>query len=277
MTATVLDLQLPSGRVHAERRGDPGGGLVLCVHGLSGTLRSFDRIAGALADAGRDVVAIDLRGRGQSEVTAPGTYGVPAHAADVLAVADELGADGFDLVGWSMGGLIGIQVAELAPQRLRRLAIIDHAGPMDPSAVEAIGRGLARLDAVVPTPEDYVNAIRSIGVVDPWTPLWDDVYRYELGQTDDGWSPTTDRAACEEDLDIEAVERVRSMWSALTMPTLLVRATARLNGGFIVPEATLAELRAAVPALEVAEVTTNHFTVMDDPEAADAIEAFLTG
>lgn len=277
MTATALDLQLPSGRLHAERRGDPDGDLVLCVHGLSGNLRSFDRIAGALAEAGRDVVAVDLRGRGRSEVTPPGTYGVPAHAADVIAVADALEADAFDLVGWSMGGLIGIQVAALAPERLRWLTIIDHAGAMDPSAVDAIGRGLARLDAVVPSPEDYVGAIRSIGVIDPWSPLWDDVYRYELGEVDGGWSPTTDRAACEEDLDVEAVDRVRSLWSALTMPTLLVRATAPLNGGFIVPEATLADLRAAVPGLEVAEVGTNHFTVMDDPAAADAIVAFLTG
>lgn len=276
MTTAQLDLQLSSGRVHAERRGDPGGGLVLCVHGLSGNLRGFDRIAGALAEAGRDVVALDLRGRGQSEVTPPGTYGVPAHARDVLEVAEQLGEERFDLVGWSMGGLIGVQVAALAPDRLRRLVIVDHAGAMDARAVDAIGRGLARLDAVASSPEDYVSAIRSIGVIDPWSELWDAVYRYELGQADGGWSSTTDRAACEEDLDVDAVQRIQALWSALTMPTLLVRATAPLNGGFIVPEETLAALRSAVPHVEVAEVPSNHFTVMDDPAAADAVAGFLT-
>jgi 3-oxoadipate enol-lactonase len=277
MTAAAFDLTLPSGRVHCERRGDPDGSLVLCVHGLSGNLRSFDRIAEEVAAAGRHVVAIDLRGRGRSEVTPPGTYGGEAHTSDVLAVASELGAERFSLVGWSMGGLIGIQAAASAPERLERLAIIDHAGAMDPSAVEAIGRGLLRLDAVVPAPEDYVAAIRSIGVIDPWTPLWDAVYRYELGETDGGWSPTTDRAACEEDLDVDAVEGIQALWSALTMPTLLVRAMAPLNGGFIVPDETLAALRAAVPALEVAEAATNHFTVMDDPAVSAAIARFLTG
>lgn len=271
----ALDLELSSGRVRAERRGAPDAPLVVCVHGLSGTLRSFDRIAAALERAGRRVVAVDLRGRGRSEVTPPGTYGLEAHARDVLEVATRCGAERFDLVGWSMGGLIGIVVASEAPERLRSLAIVDHAGGMDDSAVDAIGRGLARLDAVVESPDQYVAAIRDLGVVHPWSELWDAVYRYELGEAAGGFSPTTSRAACEEDLDVDAVGRIVERWPAITMPALLVRCTVPLNGGFIVPEATLAAFREAVPHLDVVEVERNHFTVMDDEGAAGAIAAHV--
>ena len=274
-TPAPIELDLSSGRIHAERRGDPGAPLALCVHGLSGTLRSFDRIAPALAVAGRQVVAVDLRGRGRSEVTSPGTYGIPAHAQDVLEVADALGAERFDMVGWSMGALIGLTIADRQPRRLRSLTLIDHAGAMDDSALDAIARGLARLDAVVETPDQYVAAIRSIGVIDRWSPLWDAVYRYELGEVDGGVSPTTSREACEEDLDVAAVERLQAMWPAMTMPTLLVRCTGLLNGGLIVPDETLAALREAAPGVEVLDVDTNHFTVMDDERAVEAIAAHV--
>ena len=273
--STPFDLDLSSGRIHAERRGDPGAPLALCVHGLSGTLRSFDRIGPAVAGTGRQVVAVDLRGRGRSEATPPGTYGIPSHARDVLEIADALGADRFDLVGWSMGALIGLVVADEAPARLRTLTLIDHAGAMDDSALDAIRRGLARLDAVVETPDQYVAAIRSIGVIDRWSGLWNAVYRYELGEVEGGFSPTTSRAACEEDLDVAGVEQLQAMWRAISMPALLVRARGLLNGGLIVPDETLAALRAEVPALEVLEVESNHFTVMDDEGAVEAIAAHV--
>ena len=67
----------------------PAGGapLLLCVHGLSTNLCGFTSLAEHLAGPHRQVVAIDLRGRGRSEVTPPGTYGLDSHARDVVDVA----------------------------------------------------------------------------------------------------------------------------------------------------------------------------------------------
>src|SRR4051794_24552678 len=48
---------------------------VLCAPGLSANARSFDLIAATLAESGHPVVAFDLRGRGLSPATAPGTHG----------------------------------------------------------------------------------------------------------------------------------------------------------------------------------------------------------
>ena len=108
--ATEFDLDLASGRVHAQRFGEPDAPLVLAVHGLSANMHGFDYLAPLLvADGERQVVAVDLRGRGGSESTAPGTYGLESHARDMFEVATLLGHDRFDWVGWSLGALIGIR------------------------------------------------------------------------------------------------------------------------------------------------------------------------
>lgn len=79
--AEEFDLDLTSGRVHAQRFGEPEAPLVLAVHGLSANMHGFDYLARRLvADCECQVVAVDLRGRGSSEATAPGTYGLDSHA-----------------------------------------------------------------------------------------------------------------------------------------------------------------------------------------------------
>jgi alpha/beta hydrolase fold len=73
--ASTKRIQLTSGALHVESNGDPLGRLVLCVHGLSANCRSFDRFVPVLANAGHHVVTMDLRGRGRSDITPPGSYG----------------------------------------------------------------------------------------------------------------------------------------------------------------------------------------------------------
>ncbi len=94
-----FDLQLPSGRIHARRFGSPDAPLVLAVPGISANLCGFDYLGERLGGDSLQVVAIDLRGRGLSDVTAPGTYGPKSHVADILNAADQLGAERFSLLG----------------------------------------------------------------------------------------------------------------------------------------------------------------------------------
>ena len=269
--AEQLDLDLPSGRLRVERSGAPDAPAAICVHGLSANLRGFDPLRDALLDAGRQVVAMDLRGRGRSADTGPGTYGLEAHAADAVAIADALGLNSWDYVGWSMGALIGMEVARRAGDRQRTLTLLDHAGDIDQAALDAVQAGLARLDAVVPDAGTYTAAIRSVGVIDPWEPFWEAFYGYELAPVDGGLSPATSRAACQEDLDRIGDYRFSEWWPALTMPTLLVWCALPINGGFVVPPAVRDEIAAAVDGLRVHAVERNHYTVMTDPRMAAAV------
>jgi pimeloyl-ACP methyl ester carboxylesterase len=238
-------------------------------------MHAFDFLAERVAGPDRQVVAIDLRGRGRSAITPPGTYGLAAHAEDVLEAATALGADRFDLVGWSLGALIGITAAGLATHRLRTLTLIDHCGREDPAAYAAVRQGLDRLDAVVDRPEDYVARIREAGAVTPWNEYWTRCYTYELEPVGQRFTPRTDKAACLEDLDSPERDRVRDGWPDITMPALLVRATAPINGGDVVPVADRDALRATVPDLQLAETASNHFGVMTDPATVAAARALL--
>jgi pimeloyl-ACP methyl ester carboxylesterase len=272
-----FDLSLPSGRIHARRWGAENAPLLLCVHGLSANLCAFAYLAERLAGSDRQVVAIDLRGRGRSEVTPPGTYGLDNHARDILAVATALGADEFDLAGWSLGALISMRVALRDGARLRSVTLIDHAGPSDAAALAPIRDGLARLDFVAPTLDAYLEDVRAAGVVDPWSEFWDAYYTYELKQLDDrSWHSSTSRAAAEEDLYQDWPNDWTNHWQALTMPTLLVRAMRPLNGALIVPDRAVEALVATNPAVRVVETPdSNHFTCMADPVTVMAIEELL--
>lgn len=275
MSTSELDLHVSWGRLHAQQWGDRRDPLVLCLHGLSGNLRAFARIAPLIASEGRHVVAFDLRGRGRSDVTAPGTYGAGSHVRDVLEAADALGAEAFDLVGWSMGALVGIVAATAAPHRVRRLALLDHAGRMDAAALAAVTAALERLDAVVEDPAHYLARLRAAGAVDEWGAFWDEYFRYELAETAAGWTATTSRTACLEDVEVGSAEDVRAFWPGLAMPVLLVRCTVPLNGGYIVPEAEAAALVATAPAARLVELPRNHFGLMDDDRTADAVVSHL--
>ena len=102
---------------------------VVCVHGLSRQGRDFDYLAADLAAAGRRVVCPDLVGRGRSgRLRDPNEYALPQYCADMNALIAHLGADEVDWVGTSLGGLIGIVLAGLPGNPIRRL-VVNDIGP----------------------------------------------------------------------------------------------------------------------------------------------------
>ena len=271
-----LEFALPSGRIHAEQRGPSGAPLVLCIPGLSANLRGFDFLAEALA-SGYRVVALDLRGRGQSEVTGPGTYGWPAHARDVLAVADHLGAASFSVLGQSMGAYVAMETAVRAVERLRSAVLLDACGLPDPITVAPIRAAVDRLGTVYPSAANYMAIVQQLGTVRPWSGYWERYFRYELADVPGGVRARSDRAAVTEDAEYGERQDPRPLWASLSMPVLLVRATQPLLGesGFIVPEAERDAFLAAVPSAELVEVDGNHYGVNTHPDTAAAIGRFL--
>lgn len=78
---------------------------------------------------GRCLVLVDARGHGASDKPhAAGAYRGEALAGDVVAVLDHLGAPQADVLGYSQGGWIALNLAALAPDRLRR-SVIGGATP----------------------------------------------------------------------------------------------------------------------------------------------------
>jgi 3-oxoadipate enol-lactonase len=79
------------------------------------------------------LLRIDARGHGASGV-APGDWRLADLAQDVLAVADDAGLARFSVAGVSLGGMIGMELALLAPKRLERLALVCTSATMDSAA-----------------------------------------------------------------------------------------------------------------------------------------------
>lgn len=76
------------------------------------------------------VVAPDLRGCGATGVT-PDGYDLPTLAADVGALCDELGLERPVVIGHSLGGMIGIELAAQRPELVGAVVAVDP-GPIDP-------------------------------------------------------------------------------------------------------------------------------------------------
>src|SRR3954465_5112000 len=81
-----------------------------------------------LARAGRRVVAPDLRGYSPRARAEP--YDVRTLVGDVLAIADALGAERFDLVGHDWGAAIAWQLAMRHPERLTTLTAVSVPHPL---------------------------------------------------------------------------------------------------------------------------------------------------
>ncbi|WP_461519329.1 alpha/beta fold hydrolase [Porticoccus sp.] len=108
-----------------EGQGEP----LILLHGLGVSRADWGPQIDHFSHSFR-VIAPDFRGHGDS-AKPDGDYSVPIHAADVIALMDQLGIDSAHVVGLSMGGMVAFQMAADAPHRLRSMTII-NSGPALP-------------------------------------------------------------------------------------------------------------------------------------------------
>ena len=119
----------PSGNLFVRDggTGQTGALPVLFVHSLAGNGGQWALQLDHLRRH-RRAVAVDLRGHGDSDPADDGDYTIPAFAADVAAVADELALRHFVLAGHSLGGLVAIEYASRHPERVAGLLLVDPNG-----------------------------------------------------------------------------------------------------------------------------------------------------
>ena len=102
------------------------GPVLLFVHGLSGCWQNWLENIPYFAH-GHRVIAVDLPGFGQSEM--PGEpISISGYAATIEALMQELGIDTAQIIGNSMGGFVGAELAIGAPARVERLVLVAAAG-----------------------------------------------------------------------------------------------------------------------------------------------------
>ncbi|MFO0689316.1 MAG: alpha/beta hydrolase [Myxococcota bacterium] len=100
---------------------------LLLIHGGKDHARSWDRVARALRDE-HHVLAVDLRGHGDSDWAQGSTYTLPEYVLDVAQLIEVLGLAPVAIVGHSMGAAVSLYYTGVYPQKVRRLVAIEGMG-----------------------------------------------------------------------------------------------------------------------------------------------------
>jgi 3-oxoadipate enol-lactonase len=149
------------------------GEVVLLLHGLGSSLRDWELQIPALAER-YTVLAVDMRGHGRSDKPS-GPYSVAIFARDVASVLRTLALGPAHVVGISMGGMIGFQLAVDAPSLVRSFVAVNSGPALVPRtlrevialasrrvALRVIGlRGLAKKVAAMNFPRPDQAAFRA--------------------------------------------------------------------------------------------------------------------
>ncbi len=117
-----LDLHL----LEWSQRGVP----LLLVHGFGNDAHIWDEFAGEIAAYYR-VLALDLRGHGDSAWDSEGRYDHEHHVEDLEAVVGQLSAERLVLVGHSLGARVCMLFAGRHPERMAGFVIVDAAPELD--------------------------------------------------------------------------------------------------------------------------------------------------
>lgn len=104
---------------------------ILLIHGARDHARSWDAVAQALRHDWH-VVAVDLRGHGDSDWSPDGAYAAPYFVGDLDAFVRHLGDAPVTIVAHSLGAAISLRFAGLYPERVTRLAAIEGLGLIQP-------------------------------------------------------------------------------------------------------------------------------------------------
>ena len=278
--AGAHDLRLADVTLHYVSWGQPTTPerTVILIHGLTASHMEFAKLGPALAEQGWYVLALDLRGRGLSSKPAHG-YGIMFHAADVLALCDALNLDAVNIVGHSLGAVIGMYLAAIAPQRIRRLVLIDAGGKIPDDTAQAISATVSRLGTIYPSLDAYLGLMRQLPVLQ-WNDFWEQYFRYDAAVRADGTVASgVPKAAIEEESLALALTRSEALPDLVKCATLVVRATVGLLGpdaGFILPRDEAERLGRVISDCRLIEVPdTNHYTVVIADATVSGIKDFL--
>src|SRR3984893_19432011 len=120
-------------RLHYLDRGDATKPALVLLHGIARHAHTFDHIAGGLA---RDyhVIALDMRGHGDSAWSPEGAYLVQDYVKDLEALVAQLRLRRVTLLGNSTGGRVAQVFAGLHPELVERL-VVEGGGPERPQNI----------------------------------------------------------------------------------------------------------------------------------------------
>ncbi|HKC01696.1 MAG TPA: alpha/beta hydrolase [Sphingomicrobium sp.] len=250
---------------------------ILCLPGLTRNAKDFADLAERYSPRFR-VIAPDFRGRGMSEYDpVPGRYLPPTYTHDVIELMDQLAIDQAIFVGTSLGGLVTMLMAVMAPQRVAA-AILNDIGPeIDNAGVDRIKTYVGKAvrfnswdEAAETVAANNRHAFEGYGH-DDWLRMAQRNCREENGEIVFDYDQ-----AIAQPFKSDAPAPEFNMWplfAALAQKPLLVIRGAKSD---LLSAEALQKMHAAAPNMKSAVVPgVGHAPDLSEPEAVAAIDAFL--
>lgn len=250
---------------------------LLCLPGLTRNHRDFIEFAEHYSPRFR-VLTLNFRGRALSDYDPlPARYSPLTYAGDVQFLLDELGISKALFVGTSLGGLVTMTMAALAPQRILG-AILNDVGPdVDPGGIDRIlsyvGKDIrfASWDEAATTIAGNYGASFDRYTHQDWVEMAKRNCREDNGQIRFDYD-----MAIAEPFKTAGRAPAVDLWPLFKMlgakPLLVVRG----EKSDLLTAATAGRMQQAVPGMKLVTVPgVGHAPELNEPEAVSAIDSFL--
>lgn len=262
----------------------PGtGDVVVGLHGITASYVNFVGVAESLRGR-KPLLAFDLRGRGDTDKPTDGPFGMSQHATDVSAAMTGLGVKRSLVVGHSMGAFVAVALAAEHPELVSGLVLVDGGLPLEPPPGippeqildVALAAQMARLRTAYASVESYLDYWKALPVFADglWNGWVERYLRYDLGGEPPEMRPKASEAAVRGDFaDTLSSQRLQDRLRAVTVPTLLLRATQGFEPGSppLLPDAVVEREGELVADLTDRVVDATHYSIALSPEGAGVV------
>jgi pimeloyl-ACP methyl ester carboxylesterase len=256
---------------------------IVCLPGLARTVADFDALAPALVNGPppRRVIAIDSRGRGQSDYDSNAeNYNLAVELGDVVTVLTALEIGEAVFVGSSRGGLLTMLLGVAHPTAVAGAVLHDIGPVIEP-------KGLARIKSYVgklPQPRSFAEGAEILRrlfdaqfpklTAEQWLAAAQRTWKLDDGSL----VPTYDVRLARTLLEVDIERPLPSMWNEFDalarVPILAIRGA----NSDILSAATVTAMRERHPGMDAIEVADQgHVPMLDKPDLISSIAEFVVG
>ncbi len=253
-------------KMHYVEWGNAQATPMVCLHGLRAYGHWFDDFAAVVSDRYR-VLALDQRGRGETDWAPDGDYTRAAYVSDVEAFIETLRLDKLILIGHSMGGLNAIHYTARHPERVLALSILDIGPEVEPAGMQRMRTELGN------TPAGFDSWQAAKAFLKMRHPKASEENRqtrltWMLKEGSDGriaWR--IDQAIFDPNLKPDAPQQTWDLLSQIRCPTLILRG----GESDVLSVATCQKMLTCIPASQWVDIPgAGHMVLEDNPEACNA-------